>query len=291
MSWFESQPMGRIINRFSRDLDIVDSLLPEAIRAGLFTFSMTLAIFILIAVVIPIFLAPAVPILAIYYFTQRYYRRSSVELKRIEHISRSPMFAHISESASGWVSIRAFSCLMRFRQENWKLLDANNTAVYLVVLCQRWLAIRLESLAAFLVFFVALLGVALRDTIDPALIALSVVYSLQLSFVFQWFIQQVIELEMHMSSVERLSNYLDDLPNEHDGNINGPGKGEQRLSQVHVDPPVEWPQSGSLELKSVFLRYRPDLPNVLTDISCKIKGGEKVGVVGRTGIRLADFIE
>lgn len=198
MAWFDSQPMGRIVNRFSRDQDTVDSLLPDSFRVFLYTFSMTLSILIYIAVILPYFIIPMVPVLVLYWFTQRFYRRSSVELKRLDNITRSPFFAFFGETltGSGQATIRAYAVQERFLARNVELLDYNNRAYYMSIIGQRWLSLRLEGMATVLIFFASLLGVILRDSLDPALIALGITYALQVTFVFNWCVKQATELEM-----------------------------------------------------------------------------------------------
>jgi ATP-binding cassette subfamily C (CFTR/MRP) protein 1 len=280
MAWFDSQPLGRILNRFSRDQDTVDSLIPDAFRVFLFTFGMTTSVLIYICVIFPWFILPMIPTLTLYWFTQHFFRRSSVELKRLDNVTRSPLFAHFSETltGAGQSTIRAYGCEQQFVERNVTLLDKNNTAYYLTIFAQRWLSLRLESMAAILIFFAALFGVLFRNTIDPGVTGLCITYALQVSLIFYWCVRQATELEMFMNSVERLVQYIEGLRGEEEED-----KSDGAFERVVVVPPASWPTRGEIIMKDVTMRYRPDLPDVLLNVSLKIEAGQKVGIVGRTG--------
>ena len=299
MSWFDSQPLGRVINRFSRDLDNVDTMLIESVRVFLYTFSMTLSIFIMIAVIFPLFLLPLIPVLYVYYLTQSYYRKTSIELKRLDNVTRSPISALFSEvlTGSGQATIRAYHAMDRFYGRNRRALDDNNQAYYLSTIIQRWLSLRLESLASILVLIVSLFGVIFAKTLNPGAVGLSLTYALQVTFIFNWCIKQFAEMEMHMNSVERLKSYIDTLPDENDpiASVNtkvvesGVSDGIV-LESLKTVPEDSWPQSGNIEIENVVMRYREDLDDVLKGISFSIKAGEKVGIVGRTGAGKSSLI-
>jgi ABC-type multidrug transport system fused ATPase/permease subunit len=295
MAWFDSQPLGRIINRFSRDIDTVDSLLPDTLRVFAFTFSMTLSIMILIAVVVPIILCVLVPVTGMYWFVQHFYRRSSIEVKRMDNISRSPLYAHFSEmlSSSGQVTIRAYGSQKRFAERNIALLNDNNRAYYVTIIGQRWLSLRIELLASILIFFVCLFGVVFRDWADPGLIALCITYSLQMSFVLTWCIKQATEAETHMQSVERLLHYSDAIPKESAILTEQVVENQEvvSLQSIILEPNVGWPHQGSICFSGVTLRYRTDLPDVLHDLSFDILPRTKVALVGRTGAGKSSIIQ
>lgn len=295
MSWFDSQPLGRIVNRFSRDVDTVDSLLSDSVRVFGFTLSMTASIIILICVLFQYFIIPVVPLLIIYYLTQAFYRRTSVELKRLDNVSRSPLYAHFSETlfGSGLATIRAYGVQEEFKEKTKILLDNNDKAYYLSVQTQRWLALRLESIAGFLVFFAALFGVATQGTsISPGLAGLAITYALQVTFVFNWAVKQATEIEMYMSSVERLLDYIHDLPNEEDPKspTDKNYSENMELTKVSVMPPDGWVSKGAISFKDVVLKYRDDLPDVLKGVSFDVLPGEKVGIVGRTAAGKSSLI-
>ncbi|KAF9203578.1 hypothetical protein BGZ49_006268 [Haplosporangium sp. Z 27] len=270
-SFFDTTPLGRIINRFSKDVDSCDNLLSESYRMFTGTASMVISTFILISVIFPYFLIPLVPMLVFYYYAAIYYRSSSRELKRIDSILRSSLYAHFGETLSGLATIRAYREQERFMERNAYFMDLENRPYFMSYSIQRWLGVRIETIANTLVLCVSLLGVCGRFKIAPATIGLVLSYSMSVTGTFNWCVRQFAEVENNMNAVERLHHYAEHL-------------------QVEAEPivpdnrPAEsWPTKGSISIRNLEMRYRPELPSVLHDLSLDIQGGEKIGVVGRTG--------
>ncbi|KAG0043171.1 hypothetical protein BGZ83_011761 [Gryganskiella cystojenkinii] len=270
-SFFDTTPLGRIINRFSKDVDACDNLLSEAYRMFTGTAAIVLSTFILIAVVFPWFLIPLVPMLVFYYYAAIYYRSSSRELKRIDSILRSSLYAHFAETLSGLATIRAYREQARFIEKNAFFIDLENRPYFMSYSIQRWLGVRLETIANILVLVTSLMGVIKRTDIDPATIGLVLSYSMSVTGTFNWCVRQYAEVENNMNAVERLHHYSENLEMEADPII------------PDNRPAESWPSEGAISIKNLEMRYRPDLPTVLHDLSLEIKGGEKIGVVGRTG--------
>ncbi|GJJ74211.1 ATP-binding cassette, subfamily C (CFTR/MRP), member 1 [Entomortierella parvispora] len=270
-SFFDTTPLGRIINRFSKDVDSCDNLLSESYRMFTGTAAIVLSTFILISVIFPWFLLPLVPMLIFYYYAAIYYRSSSRELKRIDSILRSSLYAHFSETLSGMATIRAYREQNRFIERNAYFIDLENRPYFMSYSIQRWLGVRLETIANTLVFCTSLLGVCGRLTILPGTIGLVLSYSMSVTGTFNWCVRQYAEVENNMNAVERLYHYAENL--------------EQEADAVIPDnrPTENWPTQGSISIRNLEMRYRPDLPTVLHDLSLDIRGGEKIGVVGRTG--------
>jgi len=274
MSFFDTTPIGRIINRFSKDQDVIDSLLMDTLRMIIFMAMSVLSTFIMIAYVTPIILAPLFPIFLVYYAVQYLYRQTSRELKRIESISRSPLFSHFSETLTGLATIRAYRAQDSFIRANEARMNGNNRSYYLLVLTQRWLSIRVETIGALISFFAALFVVVQRDSLNAGSAGVSLSYALSITSVLNWVVRQTVEAENSMNSVERTKYYSDSIEQERPEHIPA------------VDEPVEkahWPQRGAIEIKDLQIRYRQGLPLVLHGISLSIKGGERIGIVGRTG--------
>ncbi|KAG0299227.1 hypothetical protein BGZ98_010242 [Dissophora globulifera] len=270
-SFFDTTPLGRIINRFSKDVDACDNLLSESYRMFTGTASIVLSTFILITVIFPYFLIPLVPMLIFYYYAAIYYRSSSRELKRIDSILRSSLYAHFGETLSGLATIRAYRVQDRFTERNEYFIDLENRPYFMSYSIQRWLGVRLETIANTLVLCTSLLGVCGRFTIAPATIGLVLSYSMSVTGTFNWCVRQYAEVENNMNAVERLHHYAEEL--------------EVEAPAIIADnrPAESWPSSGAISLRHLEMRYRPELPSVLHDLSLDIKGGEKIGVVGRTG--------
>jgi ATP-binding cassette, subfamily C (CFTR/MRP), member 1 len=272
VSFFDSTPLGRIINRFSKDQDGIDNSLMDAFRMFIGTLMDTFSVFAVIIFTTPWFVAPMVPIAVLYWFVQSYYRATSRELKRIESITRSPLYAHIGETMDGIATIRAYHEQGRFISTNETMLDETNSPSFLLISAARWMSLRLESLGAILVLSAGLFGLLSSGTswFSPALFGLSMTYSLQVTGALNWCIRQFTETEIAMNGVERVSHYGYELPQEADHLLeNRPGKG--------------WPSEGRIEFRNVSMRYLPDLPLVLKDVTFDAKSGEKIGIVGRTG--------
>ncbi|KAL1732291.1 P-loop containing nucleoside triphosphate hydrolase protein [Schizophyllum commune] len=271
MSFFETTPLGRIMNRFSKDIDTIDNTLGESIRMFANTFSSILGAIILIAIVLPWFLIAVGVILIIYLYAATYYRASARELKRLDNVLRSSVYAHFSESLSGLATIRAYGEAERFKEDNEKRVNIENRAYWLTVTNQRWLGIRLDAMGATLTFVVAMLAVGTRFSISPSQTGVVLSYILSVQQAFGWLVRQWAEAENDMSSVERLVHYAREIEQEPAHYI------------PENKPPAPWPSKGEIEMKDIVMKYRPELPAVVKGVSMKIASGEKIGIVGRTG--------
>jgi ABC-type multidrug transport system fused ATPase/permease subunit len=268
ISFFDTTPLGRIINRFSKDQDSVDGVLIESIQSFLSCFAVTVSTLLLIIYATPIFLVALIPLLFIYYLMQEFYRNTSREVKRLDSLARSPLYANFTETMNGLSTIRAYREQERFININDLFMDNNNRPCILQITAQRWLGLRLETIGAFLVFFAAVSGLILKKSISPALLGLSLSYSLSVTSNLNWAVRQFSETEVHMNAAERLSYYANDIETE---------------DQTGLDAPKDWPQKGKIEIKDLTMKYAPHLPPVLNNISLDIQANEKIGVVGRTG--------
>ena len=269
MGFFDTSPLGRIINRFSKDLDGIDNSLSEAFRIFSLTLANGIATFVLIIYATPLFVAALVPVGVLYYFVQLIYRNTSGELKRLDSISRSPYYAHFGESLSGLPTIRAYRVQDRFISDNARFLDTNSGAYYHLLTAQRWLGVRLETLGSFLVLFAAIFGVISRQSpqLSAALIGLSLTYALQVTGTLNWCVRQFTETEIAMNAVERMHHY---------------GTTSEIEADAIVDahrPPKEWPSQGVIDVRNLQMKYAPDLPIILKGISFKTTPREKIGVV------------
>ncbi|KAF8624506.1 hypothetical protein AX15_005822 [Amanita polypyramis BW_CC] len=271
MSFFETTPLGRIMNRFSKDIDTIDNTLGDSLRMFTATTSAILGAIILISIVIPWFLIGVACIMVVYIGIAIFYRASAREMMSLDAILRSLLYAHFSESLSGLSTIRAYGEAGRFRRENEKRMDVENRAYWLTVTNQRWLGVRVDFLGALLTFIVGMLAVGTRFSISPAQTGLLLSYILSVQQAFGWLVRQTAEVENNMNSVERIVFYATEIEQEAPHEITA------------AKPPTSWPAEGHIELENVVLSYRPGLPTVLKGISMSVNGGEKIGIVGRTG--------
>ncbi|KAF8623627.1 hypothetical protein AX17_007328 [Amanita inopinata Kibby_2008] len=271
MSFFETTPLGRIMNRFSKDIDTIDNMLGDSLRMFAATVSSILGAVILISIVLPWFLIGVACILVVYIWAAIFYRASARELKRLDAILRSSLYSHFSESLSGLATIRAYGEVERFRMENETKVNVENRAYWLTVTNQRWLGTRLDFLGAILTFIVGMLAVGTRFTISPAQTGLVLSYILSVQQAFGWLVRQSAEVENNMNSVERIVHYATKIEQEAPYDLPA------------AKPPTSWPTEGCVELENVVLSYRPELPPVLKGITMTVNAGEKIGIVGRTG--------
>ncbi|XP_075738556.1 ATP-binding cassette sub-family C member 3 isoform X2 [Rhipicephalus microplus] len=270
MSFFDTTPMGRILNRFSKDIDTADVTLRFNLRMLMMQFFRTVVSFILISMENPIFLAAVIPLLIIYYFVQKFYIATSRQLKRLESISRSPIYVHFSETVSGSSSIRAYGAGERFVARSNELTDINHSSFFPSIAASRWLSIRLEFLGYSIVFIAALLAVLTRETLSPGLAGLSVSYALTVTSTLNMLVRATSDTETNLVAVERCFEYTR-TPQE------------APWERPDFKPDDRWPTAGRVVYDNYSTRYRNDLELVLKGISCDINPGEKIGIVGRTG--------
>lgn len=267
--FFDTNPTGRILNRFSKDVDTLDNLMPETIRSLMHTFGLTVFTFATIVAIKPVFLLPLLLLLVLYLQIQAYYRNSSRELKRLESLARSPLYAQFSETLTGLPTIRAFHQQSRFVACNVARLNTHNQAAFAQLAIQRWLGIRLESVGNLIILCVALSCYLFG--ILPYLAGLSLTYALSVTGVMNWCVRQFADTENQIISSERLGYYANAIPIEGQTTTRDEGLAQWR------------PSGGSIEFRNVTMQYRPDLPPVLCSLTLSIRAGERIGIVGRTG--------
>ena len=214
-----------------------------------------------------------VPLGAVYFYIQRYYLRTSRELKRLDSISKSPIYAHFQESLGGITTIRAYRQQQRFALENEWRVDANLRAYFPSINANRWLAVRLEFIGSFIILAAAafaVISVATGSTLSAGMVGLAMSYALQITQSLNWIVRQTVEVETNIVSVERVLEYAG-LPSE----------APEIVSKNR--PKISWPSQGAVDFNNYSTRYRPGLDLVLKNINLSIRAHEKIGVVGRTG--------
>uniref|UniRef100_A0A9J2PKX2 Multidrug resistance-associated protein 1 n=1 Tax=Ascaris lumbricoides TaxID=6252 RepID=A0A9J2PKX2_ASCLU len=273
MSFFDTTPIGRILNRFGKDIDVIDQLLPINFRYFIMCILNVLSTLIVIVVSTPIFAAVIVPLAGIYYASLRFYVPTSRQMKRLEGIHRSPIYSHFGESIQGASSIRAFGKVNEFYKISEKLVDTFIRCKYLNLVSNRWLAVRLEFVGNCVVLFAALFAVLSREWgvgITAGVVGLSVSYALNITETLNFAVRQVSELETNIVAVERVKEYAET-----------PTEAEWRIDGVTI--PKGWPKNGAIELHEYSTRYREGLDFVVRKLNASIQSAEKIGIVGRTG--------
>ncbi|PIO67444.1 ABC transporter, ATP-binding protein [Teladorsagia circumcincta] len=272
VGFFDSTPTGRILNRFSKDMDEIDVKLPFTAEVFLQNMITCIGFLLVIAWVFPAFLIACIPLLAIFLLFVMCFRAGIRSLKRSENISRSPLFDHITTTIEGLACIHSYGQTVRFLETLKHRLDANSGAVFMFQSAMRWLAVWLDLLVVMITSIVAFFIVVLTGTISPADAGMALAFAVQMSGIFQFAVRTQTELEAKMTSVERVAYYSENIQSEGDWE-----------TKKGVDVPKEWPQNGQIDFQSVKLRYRPKFPLALNDVTFEIKPKEKIGVIGRTG--------
>ncbi|MCJ1467410.1 hypothetical protein MMC07_006034 [Pseudocyphellaria aurata] len=269
MSFFDTTPLGRITNRFSKDVDSMDNNLTDAMRLYMLTLATIISVFILIIVYFYYFAIALGPLFVVFLFAAGYYRASAREVKRHESVLRSDMFARFSEGVSGTSSIRAYGLQNHFIRGLQLSIDQMNSAYYLTFSNQRWLSVRLDLIGNLLVLTTGILVVTSRFNVSPSISGLVLSYIVSNVQMIQFTVRQLAEVENNMIATERIHYYGTQLDEE------------PPLKLGQVDP--SWPQKGEIVFDEVQMRYREGLPLVLHGVNMTVAGGERIGVVGRTG--------
>jgi ATP-binding cassette subfamily C (CFTR/MRP) protein 4 len=285
ISFFDTNPLGRILNRFSADVGSNDDMLPPT----LFDFSVVLFIVLgalaTTVTTLPFTLIAIPPLLWYFWWVRRIFVTSTRELKRLEGLARSPLFAMLNESASGIATLRSnHGAVDFFRRKFQDAHDGHTRAFFAFIAASRWLGFRMDAILFLFLCIVTILSVVCFLTgflsIDPLILGLTLSLLLQLAGLFQWCIRQSAEVENQMVSVERVLAFgqlQSEAPLEQ-------GKDAELLRQG-------WPSAGSLEYKNVTVRYRPSLPPALHGVSFKVPAGARVGIVGRTGAGKSSLVQ
>ncbi|KAF6255037.1 ABC transporter [Scenedesmus sp. NREL 46B-D3] len=269
--FFDTNPAGRILNRFSRDVETMDSVLNQSLIQFSNCFASYLAILVVISISTRWFGVAIVPLTVIYVIIQRYYIPSARELQRIESITRSPIYSKFSEALAGVATIRAYRREEYFTAASDELMELNAYAFVTQRAAASWLAMRLDFMGLVILTCAAVLCIS--GNISPALAGLCLVYALDLTRYLKHGTAMASKTESDFNSVERVVQYLQPA-------TEAP---EETAPDVAATLPAGWPAAGALSVRDLKLRYRPGLPLVLRGVSFEVSPGEKVGLVGRTG--------
>ncbi|XP_074520696.1 ATP-binding cassette sub-family C member 4-like [Halichoeres trimaculatus] len=267
--FFDVNPIGRILNRFSKDISQMDSMLPITFVDFYQLILQNIGVVAVAASVIPLILVPVFPLLLFFLYLRRYYLSTSRDIKRLESTTRSPVYSHLSSSLQGLWTIRALKAQDRLKKAFDAHQDLHSEAWFLFIMTSRWFALRLDSICSVFITFASFGCIFLRDGLDAGEVGLVLTYAVTLVGNFQWTMRQSAEVENMMTSVERVVEYTE-LESE------APWETETR-------PPPDWPTKGLVSFNHVNLSYSSDGPPVLKDISATFQPSEKVGIVGRTG--------
>ncbi|KAL4704833.1 hypothetical protein ACJJTC_001308 [Scirpophaga incertulas] len=278
MRFFHLNPSGRILNRFSKDMGAVDEVLPSALLDVLQIGLSLIGIVVVVAIVNYWLLVPTLAIGIIFYGLRIFYLSSSRSIKRLEGVTRSPVFSHLNATLQGITTIRAFGAQEALIREFDNHQDLHSSAWYLFIASSRAFGFWLDLVCVAYIGVVTLSFLVFGNEKYGGNVGLAITQAMGLTGMFQWGMRQSTELENQMTSVERIEEY---------SNI----ESEPPLqSEPAKKPPPSWPEAGRVEFKHVFLYYSPGEPPVLKDLCFVIQPKEKVGIVGRTGAGKSSLI-
>lgn len=270
LRFFDKTPQGRIMNRFSKDIESVDQELTPVAEGVFICVVQCVSVLVLIVFITPGFLIFGLIIAFLYYLVGIFYLSLSRELKRFESITKSPIHQHFSESLNGVATIRAYGVESRFMKQNLNAIDENNRPFFYLWVANRWLSFRIELVGSLVMLFAGIFVMLSVGKIDAGLAGLSLSYAISFSESALWIVRLYSDVEMNMNSVERLQEYL----------------------EIEVEPPSEipeteprstWPEKGEIKVDNVSLRYSPELPRVIKNVTFDVEPNNKIGIVGRTG--------
>ncbi|AJS03525.1 ALS_1a_G0022990.mRNA.1.CDS.1 [Saccharomyces cerevisiae] len=271
MSYIDTTPLGRILNRFTKDTDSLDNELTESLRLMTSQFANIVGVCVMCIVYLPWF-AIAIPfLLVIFVLIADHYQSSGREIKRLEAVQRSFVYNNLNEVLGGMDTIRAYRSQERFLAKSDFLINKMNEAGYLVVVLQRWVGIFLDMVAIAFALIITLLCVTRAFPISAASVGVLLTYVLQLPGLLNTILRAMTQTENDMNSAERLVTYATELPLE------------ASYRKPEMTPPESWPSMGEIIFENVDFAYRPGLPIVLKNLNLNIKSGEKIGICGRTG--------
>uniref|UniRef100_A0A7N9AWT7 ABC-type glutathione-S-conjugate transporter n=1 Tax=Mastacembelus armatus TaxID=205130 RepID=A0A7N9AWT7_9TELE len=264
MSFFECTPSGNLLNRFAKEIDAIDCMVPDGLKMMLSYVFKLMEVCIIVLMATPFAAVIILPLAFLYAFVQSFYVATSCQLRRLEAVSRSPIYTHFNETVQGASVIRAFGEQSRFILQANKRVDFNQTSYFPRFVATRWLAVNLEFVGNGVVLAAAILSVMGKNTLSPGIVGLAVSHSLQVTGILSWIVRSWTDVENNIVSVERVNEYADTAK-------------EASWSIEGSSLPQAWPHRGTIEFQDYGLQYRKGLELALKGITLN------VGIVGRTG--------
>ncbi|UJR17989.1 hypothetical protein I4U23_004890 [Adineta vaga] len=270
MSFFDTTPIGRIINRFAKEIDSIDTTLPTAFSQSLITLIAVITTILLLIYGSWFAILELIPLILLFAYIQRIYIASSRQLRRLDSVTRSSIYANFGETIHGLSSIRAYHVQQRFIDLADKFMDRNQSCHFASSVANRWLGVRLEIISNLIILCTAMISVFVRDHLTAGMVGLMMTYALQITNSLNLLVRTSNEIETNIVSVERINEYAE-LKSEAPWEISA------------TKPSPHWPTNGNIQIKQLSTRYREHLQFVLKDITVDIDHGDKIGIIGRTG--------
>ncbi|KAF9219896.1 P-loop containing nucleoside triphosphate hydrolase protein [Gyrodon lividus] len=272
MRWHDVTPQGRMLNRFGKDIETIDSNLGSSLAAVNSSLAAFAGAILTIAIFFPLFLIPAVVLGFFYYRLVICYLRTGRDLRRMESNSRSPIFSGFAELLEGIVTVRAFSAERRFMDDLYHKIDITTKMWYNFWMINRWLLLNFDALGSLAILTTTLF--ALSGYVGAGTAGLCITSAMTFTNSVYWACRFWTTLELDLNSVERVVEYL--------------GIPQEPPSIVESNrPPAYWPSSTSsrplVSVENLVLKYSEGLPPVIHNVSFALNARERVGLLGRTG--------
>ncbi|WVQ95732.1 hypothetical protein IAU59_002831 [Kwoniella sp. CBS 9459] len=269
VKWHDQTPSGRIINRLSKDIEMLDDRMAFSWETLLVNALAAVGTFGLILYTYPYLGLAFIPLCFFYYIAGSFYTQCSREVKRIDSITRSQIYSSFGEQLAGLSVIRAFGKQSTFEDRMQSAINVEGRAYIITLVIQRWLGVRLDLSSNLLILLIAIFGILFRHSVDPAQFGVVFSYALSAASLFSNLVSLYAQVELEMNNAERIIHYTS-LPLE-------------PSPTLPSDPAPSWPQHGGMTFMDLSLRYSDSGPWVLRGLDFEIKTGERIGVIGRTG--------
>nr|XP_033808126.1 LOW QUALITY PROTEIN: ATP-binding cassette sub-family C member 9 [Geotrypetes seraphini] len=267
--FFDTTPVGLILNRFSADTNIIDQHIPPTLESLTRSTLLCISAIGVISYATQVFLITLLPLGIAFYFIQKYFRVASKDLQELDDSTQLPLLCHFSETAEGLTTIRAFRHEARFQQRMLELTDTNNIAYLFLSAANRWLEVRTDYLGACIVLSAAVTSIT--KGLSSSLMGLGLTYALTVTNYLNWVIRNLADLEVQMAAVKKVNSFLNIESESYEGTVD--------LLQV----PDDWPKDGEIKIHDLCVRYESNFKPVLKHVKAYIKPGQKIGICGRTG--------
>lgn len=269
IAFFDKTPIGVIMNRVSRDLGIIDDILPPVAFEAIEILCSSFAVFILCAILNYYILIPFLVLAVFLYFDIKFYVQTARHLKKLEATARSPLFNQMASTLIGLPTIRAYGAEKKFIDRFSKTQDVHSSTLFTFLSCSRFFGITMEVMCIFYIYSLIISIMFDLDSFTGSVIGLTISQSLSICSTFNWGVRQYCEVETYMTSVERVIEF---------GELE-----REPLEEAKQTPHENWPTNGDIVFENVSLHYPGVAEPTLKELTFTIRGGEKIGIVGRTG--------
>ncbi|XP_047632143.1 ATP-binding cassette sub-family C member 8 isoform X3 [Phacochoerus africanus] len=279
MRFFETTPLGSILNRFSSDCNTIDQHIPSTLECLSRSTLLCVSALAVISYVTPVFLVALLPLAVVCYFIQKYFRVASRDLQQLDDTTQLPLLSHFAETVEGLTTIRAFRYEARFQQKLLEYTDSNNIASLFLTAANRWLEVRMEYIGACVVLIAAVTSISnsLHRELSAGLVGLGLTYALMVSNYLNWMVRNLADMEIQLGAVKRIHGLLKTEAESYEG----------LLAPSLI--PKNWPDQGKIQIQNLSVRYDSSLKPVLKHVNALISPGQKIGICGRTGSGKSSF--